>query len=757
MSVWSLSAEKMRMGRPDSLVTITGGNGPPTYLSFKTPDTASCDAPPAERWPLARERRCLMPNSHAFDSSALVSELMDGVFVSKMSGELLYANQSFANMMDRSLEELMKLNVCNDLAERPLEWKALVSLLEQGGLIADYEIKLRRADGRVLCVSLSAGIYRDREGMPVGLTCVARDISTRKGVEHELRDKAFRIEIMNKIAKMTGSNTDIGTILLGLTEELHKLVNFEHISIGVTEDKGRHVELLGSDPERPGKGVMLGKVPFEGSLVEKLKYERSAVIIEKDAGRRLYSEFSVLKQTGANSALSVPLISRGRTLGSLNILHSRPSEYNYEVAETLQMVADQIAGLVDNMVLLNTLEQKVRLHETLLRCNLELQKAISTEQIYEAIAHNIREIVPYKDISVYTVDWSTRMVFPVFAGGSFTEAVMSNPGTVDEGIVGAVAKSGHAEFVDDVDADPRAADVPGTPMEHNSMLAIPLHGPNGVLGVLELYRSRGEVFSASDLEAGKLFAQQASIALVNAQLVSKLSEAKKEIEMLNDLMFHDINNFNFATMNYIEAMMADKQLSHEHRAYLEKSLHLIRQNAKLIENVKKLTRIGAMDPTKFTPIDLADLLRKTASGLQAATPNKRVSVRVDAPDSGVLIMANPLIEELFVNLIGNAIKYDDREEVEVEVSCERLHEPGKHLWKICITDNGPGIPDEKKSMLFQRYVRLKPDPKVAGTGLGLSICRELVDKFGGKIWVEDRVKGKSELGTRFCTLFPAAK
>jgi signal transduction histidine kinase len=86
-----------------------------------------------------------------------------------------------------------------------------------------------------------------------------------------------------------------------------------------------------------------------------------------------------------------------------------------------------------------------------------------------------------------------------------------------------------------------------------------------------------------------------------------------------------------------------------------------------------------------------------------------------------------------------------------------MTEDGRHLWRVCISDRGHGVPDEKKAFLFQKFVRLKPDSKTPGTGLGLSICRALVDKFGGRIWVEDRVSGKSELGARFCVSLPAAK
>jgi len=107
--------------------------------------------------------------------------------------------------------------------------------------------------------------------------------------------------------------------------------------------------------------------------------------------------------------------------------------------------------------------------------------------------------------------------------------------------------------------------------------------------------------------------------------------------------------------------------------------------------------------------------------------------------------------------LSNSVKYDPNQEIEIDISCEKVVEDGKNVWKVAISDRGNGIPDDKKSMLFQKYVRLKPDPKISGTGLGLSICRALADKFGGRIWVEDRVPSKSELGARFCVMLPAAK
>ena len=108
-----------------------------------------------------------------------------------------------------------------------------------------------------------------------------------------------------------------------------------------------------------------------------------------------------------------------------------------------------------------------------------------------------------------------------------------------------------------------------------------------------------------------------------------------------------------------------------------------------------------------------------------------------------------------LKLLSNSVKYDPHEEVELDVICKKVMEDGRPFWRVCISDRGTGIPDHMKPQLFQKHVRLKPDPQVQGTGLGLSICRALTDKFGGRIWVEDRVQGKHDLGAKFCVELPA--
>jgi signal transduction histidine kinase len=79
---------------------------------------------------------------------------------------------------------------------------------------------------------------------------------------------------------------------------------------------------------------------------------------------------------------------------------------------------------------------------------------------------------------------------------------------------------------------------------------------------------------------------------------------------------------------------------------------------------------------------------------------------------------------------------------------------GKKYYEVSISDNGPGIPDELKAKLFRRFQRWTT--RAQGKGLGLYITKMLVERFGGKACVEDRIPGDHTKGSKFIILLPAA-
>jgi signal transduction histidine kinase len=91
-----------------------------------------------------------------------------------------------------------------------------------------------------------------------------------------------------------------------------------------------------------------------------------------------------------------------------------------------------------------------------------------------------------------------------------------------------------------------------------------------------------------------------------------------------------------------------------------------------------------------------------------------------------------LLGQLFQNLIGNALKFHGAAPPQVVISAHRLD----GHWEFAVRDNGIGIPAEHQARVFELFQRLNPPEKFAGSGIGLATCRKIVERHGGRIWVE---------------------
>ena len=94
------------------------------------------------------------------------------------------------------------------------------------------------------------------------------------------------------------------------------------------------------------------------------------------------------------------------------------------------------------------------------------------------------------------------------------------------------------------------------------------------------------------------------------------------------------------------------------------------------------------------------------------------------------------LAQLFQNLIGNAVKFR-RDDVPPEIHVGAMRQSNQ--WVLWVKDNGIGIPLDQYDRIFQVFERLHGQKKYPGTGIGLAICRKIVERHGGRIWVESRV------------------
>ena len=147
-----------------------------------------------------------------------------------------------------------------------------------------------------------------------------------------------------------------------------------------------------------------------------------------------------------------------------------------------------------------------------------------------------------------------------------------------------------------------------------------------------------------------------------------------------------------------------------------------------------------------------------STSAESALQDSLVSLTTAIAESGAQVTHDPLppvcvdsthLAQVFQNLIGNGIKYAGPEPPRIHIRAEQQD----GMCSFIVADNGIGIAPEHQHRVFAAFARLH-GPERSGTGLGLSTCRRIVERYGGRIWVESDGNGR---GSQFHFTLPAAQ
>ncbi len=172
-------------------------------------------------------------------------------------------------------------------------------------------------------------------------------------------------------------------------------------------------------------------------------------------------------------------------------------------------------------------------------------------------------------------------------------------------------------------------------------------------------------------------------------------------------------------------------------------LQVIRRNARSllthINGLLDLSRLEAgQDALRLEAVDLAAALKLTAANFEALAREQEISLTVETPESLITRADADKLQRVFLNLLANAFRFAPHGGM---IQCRLWQDGGRIL--ATVRDNGPGVPPELRSAIFERF-RQGDDPSSrlhGGTGLGLAIAKEFVELHGGAISVADAPEG----------------
>lgn len=234
-----------------------------------------------------------------------------------------------------------------------------------------------------------------------------------------------------------------------------------------------------------------------------------------------------------------------------------------------------------------------------------------------------------------------------------------------------------------------------------------------------------------------------------AKVNQELEQSNKELDDFAYIASHDLKEPLRGIHNYSSFLIEDygNVLNEEGVSKLQTLMRLTQRMENLIDSLLHFSRLGRAE-LAIAPINLDELVKEVLDVLKMSKRAEGVEFRLSSP-LPTIEGDRAQVSELFTNLIGNAIKYNDKVEKWVEIGClnstpslnqstvRELSQSSEPTNIFYVRDNGIGIREKHLESIFHIFKRLHaPGYYGGGTGAGLTIAKKIVERHGGKIWIE---------------------
>ena len=393
----------------------------------------------------------------------------------------------------------------------------------------------------------------------------------------------------------------------------------------------------------------------------------------------------------------------------------------------------------------------------------QLQAVQTPEALSQTLIQILEKELNYELGAVLLVDadGETMIPFAVSDQGQGEAFVMrdkaylaSRKMRVGQGITGWVAQTGQSARVGDVTQDPRYTAMR---TEIRSELCVPLRSGDEILGVVNTETTAPDAYTESDQRLLETIAAQIVVALQNARLLeqvqaqtnelehrvhertAQLQEANKELESFSYSVSHDLRAPLRAISGFSEiiARRHRADLKPEGQHYVDNIIQASARMGLLIDDLLTYSRLGRTG-VRREPVSLADLMQEISTNMGSLVRESHGTL-ILTPNLPTVMGDQTLLNQIFTNLLENALKYHQPDAPPQIVIDLHDDETDASFALLRVTDNGIGIAPEHQDKIFNIFQRLHSDEAYAGTGIGLSTVKKAVDLLGGQIWVESQV------------------
>jgi len=324
------------------------------------------------------------------------------------------------------------------------------------------------------------------------------------------------------VADVLATSLDLDTTLRRVAEVVRKVIDYEIFAILLLNEKTQELRFR-FQVGYPTDFAERSRIKVGQGVTGLAAQSRQAVLINDVRNDPRYIE----GVPNVCSELAIPLISKNRVIGVIDIEGREPGAFSEEHLRILTLVASRMAAGIENAQLYTRTTKQARILLLLNEIARELTSILNLDELLGRIAELVRRLIDYQMFSILLIDSSGEMLQHRFSLRFNENIHLKHEIPLGRGLVGYAAQNKQAVLVPDVSKDPRY--VAANP-ETRSELVVPLIYKSKVVGVLDLEHTRRGFFTEEHLRTMSTLAAQIAIALENARLYEEIERQERRLE-----------------------------------------------------------------------------------------------------------------------------------------------------------------------------------------------------------------------------------
>ena len=558
---------------------------------------------------------------------------------------------------------------------------------------------------------------------------------------------AKRLEALLEVSRQLASIHSVDALLANIAEACGRLLGTDSVTFRLIEGEELVLKATSGDA---GDMALRPRIGLGESLSGVVATTGQPLNLANalDDPRQLARHRDAMERLGYRAWLGVPVKLGPRVIGVLGARTHRPEGFSSSDVSTASAFASQAAVALENArleadhaSLYAGLADKTQRLEVLHQLTLGLTATLGGQETFTAVTRAAVALFGDVGCSLWLLDRdSDELTLVADEGIRFPALRKTRAMKLGQGMMGAVVAERRTIVLDNIHErghNQALSEAEG----FRAAMAVPLLFGERCFGGLSVRRRSTDTFTQEDVDLLTALAGHAAIAIEHARLYDHLREQADALQAKNE----ELDSFAYAVSHDLKAplvslqgmaglleMECAEQLGEDGRHYLGRIGATVKQMERLIGDVLMLSRVGREGrPTEVVSLD--DVVDVVLDRL--AEPVRARGMTVTRGDLGAVQAIPVQMEQVFANLIGNAVKYiGDTADPRVEIG--KSERSG--TVEFYVRDNGIGIAPEYHARVFETFQRLK-DVEVEGSGVGLAIVKKIIEAAGGGLRVESAV------------------